>query len=60
MDKFVSYLSLEEHKGKDAFDNDRYYVFKVRSYIAAYVVIGIQMYVNTYIATYYSYTYIVT
>ena len=29
VDKFVSYLSLEDQKGKDAFDNDRYYVFKV-------------------------------
>ena len=30
----MSYLSLEEQKGKDAFDNDRYYVFKVHTYLS--------------------------
>ena len=33
----MSYLSLEEQKGKDAFDNDRYYVFKVYMYISTYL-----------------------
>ena len=35
VDKLVSYLSLEEQKEKDAFDNDRYYVFKVHTYLPA-------------------------